>query len=97
MPSRSISYSDLRNTPGRVFARLARGGPLPVVADGEARALLVPVEDGDVNGALDAWRRGCALLALARLRVDSRRAGTDALSAREIADEVRAARRTRKR
>jgi len=96
MSTKSVTYRDLRNTPGRVFERLARGEPLPLVADGTTKALLIPVEDGDVATALDAWRRGRALLALARLQAGARRSGIASLSLREVAGEVRAARRSRR-
>jgi hypothetical protein len=43
-----------------------------------------------------AWRRGRALLALARLQADARRTGTVALTARHIGGEVRAVRRARR-
>jgi antitoxin (DNA-binding transcriptional repressor) of toxin-antitoxin stability system len=97
VPPKSISYRDLRNTPGRVFERLAAGEPLALVSEGAARALLIPIEDGDVATALDAWRRGRALLALGRLQAGARRAGTADLALEEIASEVRAARRSRRR
>lgn len=97
MPARSITYRDLRNTPGRVFERLAAGEPLSLVSDGTGKALLVPVEDGDVETALDAWRRGRALLALARLQVGARRSGAAQLGLREIDSEIRAVRQARRR
>lgn len=96
MPKRPVTYRDLRNTPGQVFERLAEGEPLPLVADGTTKALLIPVEDGDVDTALDAWRRGRALLALARLQAEARREGAAGLTARAIAAEVRAVRRARR-
>jgi len=96
VPRRPVTYRDLRNTPGRVFERLAEGEPLPLVADGTTKALLIPVEDGDVDTALDAWRRGRALLAVARLQSEARRTGAVALTARKIAREIRAARRVRR-
>jgi antitoxin (DNA-binding transcriptional repressor) of toxin-antitoxin stability system len=92
----SITYRDLRNTPGRVFERLAAGEALTLVADGTGKALLIPIEDGDTATALDAWRRGRALLALARLQADARRAGTSKLGLAEINAEVRAVRRARR-
>jgi hypothetical protein len=55
-----------------------------------------PCEDGDVDTALDAWRRGRALLALARLQAEARRTGTVALTARQVAGDVRAVRRARR-
>lgn len=96
MSTRPVTYRDLRNTPGRVFERLAGGEPLPLVADGEARALLIPVVDGDVATALDAWRRGRALLAVARLQAGARRGRTAELSLGEINREIRTTRRARR-
>ncbi len=96
MTQPSITYRDLRNTPGRVFERLAAGEALTLVADGTGKALLIPIEDGDTATALDAWRRGRALLALARLQADARRSGTSKLSLAEINAEVRAVRRARR-
>lgn len=97
MPGPSITYRDLRNTPGRVFERLASGEALTLVADGTGKALLIPIEDGDVDTAIDAWRRGRALLALARLQAGARRSGAAELGVPEIETEVRAVRQERRR
>lgn len=97
MRARPITYRDLRNTPGRVFERLAAGEPLSLVSEGTGKALLVPVEDGDVETALDAWRRGRALLALARLQAGARRSGTAKLSLKEVDAEIDSVRRARRR
>lgn len=96
MSGPNITYRDLRNTPGRVFERLASGEPLTLVADGTGKALLIPIEDGDVNTALDAWRRGRALLALARLQTEARRSEAAALDLGDIDEEIRATRRARR-
>lgn len=97
MSPRPITYRDLRNTPGRVFERLAAGEPLSLVSEGTGKALLVPVEDGDVETALDAWRRGRALLALARLQAGARRSGAADLGLTQVEAEIRATRRARHR
>ncbi len=96
MSQPSITYRDLRNTPGRVFERLAAGEPLTLVADGAGKALLIPITDGDADTALDAWRRGRALLALARLQSGARRTGAADLGRTEINAEVKAVRRARR-
>ena len=96
MKRTSITYRELRNTPGRVFERLNAGEPLPFVAEGETKALLIPVEGGDVDTALEAWRRGRALVALGRLQAQARATGRDSLTSSDIADEVRAARGARR-
>lgn len=96
MTTKPVTYRELRNTPGKVYERLAAGEPLTLVADGEAKALLIPIEDGDVDSALDSWRRGRALLALSRLQSGARRAETATLTIGEIETEVKAAREDRR-
>lgn len=97
MSRKPVTYRDLRNTPGRVFERLARGEPLPLVAEGETKAILLPVEGGDTTTVLEAWRRGRALLALARLQEASRRSNTSRLGIEDIDREVAAARKARRK
>ena len=96
MPAKSVTYRDLRNTPGRVFERLATGEPLSLVADGTTKALLIPVDDGDAQTALDAWYRGRALLGIARLQAGAREKGTANMPLSEINKEIAAARRARR-
>ena len=96
MTAKRISYRDLRNTPSRVFERLADGEPLALVADGEARALLLPVQDDDVSTVLEAWKRGRALLALSRLQADARAPGSKVMSMSDISREVSRARTERR-
>lgn len=96
MPRKPVTYRDLRNTPGRVFERLAEGEPLPLVSEGTTKALLIPVEDGDAATALDAWRRGRALLALARLQSSARQEGSATFGLGEINREIRSARTSRR-
>ena len=97
MPKASITYRELRNTPGRVFERLAAGEPLSLVAEGEVQALMIPVDDGDVATALEAWNRGRALVALGRLQAKARAVGTDRLAMNDVTAEVTAARKERRK
>jgi hypothetical protein len=92
-----ITYRDLRNTPGRVFERLAGDEPLTLVADGVPRALLIPIPDGDVATAREAYARGRALLALRRIQDRARRDGTEGLTAADINRVIREVRRERAR
>ena len=91
-----VTYRELRNTPGRVYERLAAGEPLTLMADGEAKAILIPVDNGDAAATLDAWRRGRALLALASLQADARRNGTSSMTMAEIDEEIRETRKERR-
>ena len=90
-----LTYRELRNTPGRVWERLAADKPLTLVADGVPRALLIPINDGDAAGAYDAYVRGRALLAMRSLQAEARRTGKDKMTLAEINEEIRAARRER--
>lgn len=63
-----VTYREIRNTPGRVWERLQADEPLTLVADGRPRALLIPLVDGDVAAAREAFVRGRAFLAAARIR-----------------------------
>ena len=92
-----ITYRDLRNTPGRVFERLAEDELLTLVADGAPRALLIPIPDGDVATAREAYARGRALLALRRIQDRARREGTDRLTPAQINRVIREVRRERAR
>jgi hypothetical protein len=55
------------------------------------------VENGDVATALDAYRRGRAIIALSRLQQGARTAGTASLKLNDINTEVTAVRRERQR
>ena len=96
MGSKRVTYRDLRNTPGKVFERLAKGEPLELVADGDTKAILIPVDDGDATLALEAWRRGRALLAVSRIQTESRQKGTSEMTLSDINREIRAARKARR-
>lgn len=87
-----ITYRDLRNTPGKVWERLAQDRPLTLYAEGEAKALLIPIPDGDAAAAQDAYLRGRALLAVRRIQDAARRGGKDAMTLAEINRIIRAVR-----
>ena len=88
-----LTYRELRNTPGRVWERLAGEGPLTLVADGEAKAIVIPVKDGDVRGALEAYDRGRAMMAIRRIQASARAKGTDKMTLAEINAVIRDVRR----
>ncbi|HUX33422.1 MAG TPA: hypothetical protein VMV51_06075 [Gemmatimonadaceae bacterium] len=92
-----LTYRELRNTPGRVWERLSNDEPLTLVADGEAKAVLIPVPDGDVATALEAYRRGRALIALRRIREQARQNGTAAMTLEQINEVVREVRSEHRR
>jgi hypothetical protein len=92
-----LTYRELRNTPGRVWERLASDKPLTLVADGEPRAILIPINDGDAAGAYEAYVRGRAMLAMRRIQAEARRTGKDRMTLSEINEVIRKTRRERAR
>lgn len=88
-----VTYRELRNTPGQVWERLALDRPLTLVADGQAKALLIPIPDGDAAGAHEAYLRGRALLAVRRIQDAARRGGKSAMTLDEINRVIREVRR----
>ena len=92
-----VTYRELRNTPGRVWERLAGNEVLTLVAQGVPRAILVPVEAGDVRSAQEAFTRGRALLAAARLRRQARASGVSGMTLDQINALIRATRDERRR
>ena len=92
-----VTYRDLRNTPGRVWERLANDEPLTLVAEGETKAIIIPVADGDPREALEAYRRGAALMAVARMRKRARESGTAKLTLPDINALINEVRRERAR
>ena len=79
-----VTYRELRNTPGKVWERLNNRELLTLVAEGEPKAILVPVVDGDVAGAYEAYVRGRAMLAASRMRRRARETAAGRMTLREI-------------
>jgi hypothetical protein len=96
-PSDRVTYRDLRNTPGQVWERLANRELLTLVADGEPKAILIPVIDGDLSSTYEAYIRGRSMLAAARLRRGMRESGASKMNLRAINELIRATRRSRQR
>lgn len=92
-----LTYRELRNTPGLVWERLSHNEPLTLIADGEAKAIVIPVPDGDVTTALEAYQRGRAMLALRQIREKAKRNGTAEMPLEQINEVIREVRKERRR
>jgi serine/threonine-protein kinase RIO1 len=88
-----VTYRELRNTPALVWDRLANDEVLTLVAGGEAKALMIPIPDGDAAAAQEAYRRGRALLAVRRVQDAARTSGKSDMSLNEIDELIRQTRR----
>lgn len=92
-----VSTRELRLNPGPVLHRLQEGEREAVVTShGKPIALLVGVGEDDVEDTLRLVRQARAQLAVSRMRAQAREQGADALSEDAIADEIAAARASRR-
>ena len=80
-----------------MWERLVRNEVLTLVADGSAKALVIPVEDGNSRDALEAYRRGRAMMAIASIRRAARANRTSKMTLAEINDVIRKTRTARRR
>jgi PHD/YefM family antitoxin component YafN of YafNO toxin-antitoxin module len=90
-----LSTRELRNRPGYV-RNLARKDDLVLTANGKPIAILLGVEEDELEETARAVRQAKAQLALSRLRKQAARRGTDRMSASAINAEIRAVRSRRK-
>jgi antitoxin (DNA-binding transcriptional repressor) of toxin-antitoxin stability system len=90
-----LSTRDLRNRPGYV-RKLAQKEDLVLTANGKPIAMLLGVEEDELEDTAQAIRQARAQLALSRMRKKAASIGTDKMSLAEINAEIRAARAKRK-
>lgn len=92
---KTVSVRSLRNTPGALWKSLKAAGTVALTANGVPKALVIGIDGEDLEAALATVNRARAQLALSRLRAVAQAAGTDRLTAEDVAGEVRAVRRGR--
>lgn len=90
-----VSTRELRNRPGFV-RELAQKEDLVLTADGKPIAILLGIEDEDLEETALAIRQAKAQRALSRMRQQAAREGVAQISSRAIETEIRAVRRKRK-
>jgi antitoxin (DNA-binding transcriptional repressor) of toxin-antitoxin stability system len=91
-----VSTRELRNRPGAV-REMAQKEDLVLTADGKPIAILLGVENEDLEESLVVLRQARAQRALSRMRSSASRLGLAPLSAGDVEREIRAVRRQRKR
>lgn len=89
-----LSTRDLRNTPGLVRDQV-REDDLVLTANGKPVAVLIGVEDGNLDETLRVIRQVRGQQALAKLQRDAVARGLDKMTLEEINAEIRAARSDR--
>ena len=91
-----LSTRELRNRPGAI-REILKDGDIALTANGKPFAIVVGVEEGDLERTAAVIRRARAQLAVSRMRRAAALAGVDALSPKEIEAEVSAVRAKRSR
>lgn len=91
-----LSTRELRNRPGRI-REILEDGDIVLTANGKPFAIVVGVEEGDLERTATVIRRARAQLAVSRMRRAAAVAGVGALSPKEIEAEVSAVRAKRSR
>ena len=90
-----VSTRELRNRPGFV-RNLAQKDDLVLTTNGKPVAILLGIEEDELEETARAVRQAKAQLALSRLRKQAARRGADRMSASAIDAEIRAVRSRRK-
>ena len=91
-----MNYRELRNTPSAVWEALQTNEAVAILANGEPRALMLEIENDDLELVLQVVRRVRAQIALSRLRASAAERGANRLTAEDIEAEISAARARRK-
>jgi antitoxin (DNA-binding transcriptional repressor) of toxin-antitoxin stability system len=92
-----ITVRDLRGRSGQVWTKLAREREVILTSNGKPIAILSAVSEETLEESLVAVRRARAVAAVEKLQRQSIQAGTNALSPAEIASEIKAVRKARRR
>lgn len=90
-----LSSRDLRNRPGAIREMLEEDDVV-LTANGKPFAIIVRVDEGEIERTAAALRRARAQLAISRMRGTAATEGLSGLSPRGIEAEIRAARAARR-
>lgn len=92
---KTVTIRDFRSRPKQVRDALKKEKEAVLTANGRPVALMIPVDAGSVDQALETLRRARGLEALRALRRESRERGLDRLSSSEIDAIIKDTRRAR--
>jgi prevent-host-death family protein len=86
-----VSVRELRQQSSAVW-KAAGATELVLTSNGKPVAIMVGIEDGDLESTLEAIRRARAMSLVSRMRLAAARAEASGLSPAEIEAEIQAAR-----
>jgi antitoxin (DNA-binding transcriptional repressor) of toxin-antitoxin stability system len=92
-----ITVRDIRTSPAQIWKQLPEEQEMVITNNGRPIALLTPITDQSLEQTLSAVRRARAMAAVQNMQKRARDLELDHMSDDEINEEIRAARRERKR
>ena len=92
-----VSVRDMRLRPGEVWAQLKNKRELVLTCNGRPKAIMISVENEDIEKVLKAVRLARMQLALSAIRAAAAASGASQMTPEEIDAEIRAVRAQRKR
>ena len=92
-----ITVRDLRGRSGQVWTKLAREREVILTSNGKPIAILSAVSEDTLEESLVAVRRARAVAAVGKMQRHPVQVGTNKLFTRDIAAEIKAARKARHR
>ena len=92
-----VSVRDLKVNTGQVWEKLDKERELVVTSNGRPIALMTGIVGNDLEVVLAAVRRARGEWAIRQIQESARKRGLDKMSMEEIDEEIRRARRDRRR
>lgn len=92
-----LSVRDLKGKSSQVWKELPKQKEMVLTNNGRPIAILSSVNEENLEQALSAFRRSRAIEAVAALQYESTVKGTDDFTMKEIDQEIKAARKQRKK
>ena len=92
-----ITVRDFRASSAAIWKALPTEQEMIITNNGKPIALLTPLSDQNLEETLSTIRRAKAINAVKMIQQESMRKGTDKITMEEINDEIKAARKERKK
>lgn len=92
-----ITVRDFRSRPAQVWKDLEQNDEMVLTSNGRPIALLTPLCEDNMETTVRSMRRSRALAAVGSMQSKSLRNGNEAITLREINDEIKTARQGRNR
>jgi hypothetical protein len=87
------SVRDLRTYPKDIWQKLSETGEVVITNNGKPTALMLEVDDTNLEDVILAFRQANAMRAVNRMRISAQKNGHVSLSDDEISDEINKARK----